>query len=355
MKTTKERQFGRVRTFNLPEMLEVICDDSRIYQKKLIDIGHNRDTVQKQAKSKYIGKDSTLRRDQVVDIGGEKYLVESEKTEDKWYVLDMNSGYCQCPVGSTCAPCKHKAAVAKHLGKASFSVTPTDDPCQRALYHFIALGRTLPSHCYRNNDDPNSEPKVEGFIKDHLSIEPAEEVALSETNSSKMEVDDEDEDDREEFDSDLVAKNFSDAINSYRDMILSHHNKEKQDPGTNKAMMAMTRSLRRSMKCTPATHQNQMHNFGKGTTSGNRTKRGGVIKVNPPAMASRKFKIPGRGPAPLGRPLKGQGGRVQVIVNADGDMVAKSDKSVNEKLKKTHNISQNVANNETLPNRHTKQ
>ena len=98
-----------------------------------------------------------------------------------------------------------------------------------------------------------------------------------------------------------------------------------------------------------------MHNFGKQTTSGNRTKRGAVIKVNPPAMASRKFKIPGRGPAPLGRPLKSQGGRVQVIVNDDGDMVAKSDKSVNEKLKKTHNISQNVANNETLPNRHTKQ
>ena len=205
MKTTKEKQFERVRTFNLVELLEVICDDSRIYQKKLIDIGHNRDTVQKQAKSKYIGKNSTLRRDQVVDIGGEKYLVESEKTEDKWYVLDMNSGYCQCPVGSTCAPCKHKAAVAKHFGKASFSVTPTEDPCQRALYHFIALGRTLPSHCYRNNDEPNSKPKVEVFIQNHLSNKQSEEVSVSETNTSEMEVDDDQNDKAEEFDSDLVA------------------------------------------------------------------------------------------------------------------------------------------------------
>ena len=47
MKLTKERQFGRVRTFNLPEMLSVICDDSKMFQQKLIDIGHNRDTVQK--------------------------------------------------------------------------------------------------------------------------------------------------------------------------------------------------------------------------------------------------------------------------------------------------------------------
>ena len=354
MKTTKERQFGRVRTFNLPEMLSVICDDSKIFQQKLIDIGHNRDTVQKQAKSKYIGKKSTLRRDQVVDMGGDRFLVESENVKDKWYVCCMNTGYCQCPVGSTCAPCKHKAAVATHCGRASFSVTPTADPCQRALYHFIALGKTMPAHCYRNSGDPSSEPDVEAFIKAHISVEPEKQVASCDTNVSNMEVEDSEED-REEFDADLVAKNFSDAMNSYRDMILCQQSKAKQDPATNKAMMAMTKSLKRSMKCTPATHQNQMHTFGKGTTSGNRTKNGAVIKVNPPAMASRKFKVPGRGPAPLGRPLKDQSGRVQVIVTEDGDMVTKSDKALKEKQKKSHNITQNVANNETLPNRHTKQ
>ena len=32
MKTTKETQFGRVRTFNLPELLQVICDDSAYYR-----------------------------------------------------------------------------------------------------------------------------------------------------------------------------------------------------------------------------------------------------------------------------------------------------------------------------------
>ena len=61
MKTTKEVQFGRVRTFNLPELLQVICDDSAYYKNKLINIGNNRDTVLKQSKSKYIGKISTIR------------------------------------------------------------------------------------------------------------------------------------------------------------------------------------------------------------------------------------------------------------------------------------------------------
>ena len=41
MKTTKETQFGRVRTFNLPELLQVICDDSAYYRNKLINININ--------------------------------------------------------------------------------------------------------------------------------------------------------------------------------------------------------------------------------------------------------------------------------------------------------------------------
>ena len=58
------------------------------------------------------------------------------------------------------------------------------------------------------------------------------------------------------------------------------------------------------------------------------------LHLNPPAMASRKFKVPGRGPAPLGRPLKDQGGRVQVVVTDEGDMLTKSDKTLKENKKK---------------------
>ena len=83
MKTTKENQFGRVRTFNLPELLQVICDDSSVYVTKLIDIGNGRDTVLKQAKSKYLGRESKITEDQIVDLGENTYLVESDKTEGK--------------------------------------------------------------------------------------------------------------------------------------------------------------------------------------------------------------------------------------------------------------------------------
>ena len=102
--------------------------------------------------------------DQLVDIGEDTYIVESEKIKDKWYTCYMHTGYCSCPVGSTCAPCKHKSAVAKYTGKANFTVSPNNDPCQRALYHYIAWGRTLQPHMYRNINDPISEPQINEFI-----------------------------------------------------------------------------------------------------------------------------------------------------------------------------------------------
>ena len=104
MKTTKEVQFGRVRTFNLPELLQVICDDSAYYKNKLINIGNNRDTVLKQAKSKYIGKESTLREDQIVDLGEGRFMVQSEEHEDVWYLLDMQSGFASFRVWSKLCP-----------------------------------------------------------------------------------------------------------------------------------------------------------------------------------------------------------------------------------------------------------
>ena len=96
--------------------------------------------------------------------------------------------------------------------------------------------------------------------------------------------------------------------------------------------------MNRSMKCLPLTLKNQMHNFGKGTIATNRSKHGGVIKVNSPATSRRKFKVPGRGPAPRVRPMKDRSRKVQMFVSEENDMLARSDKPFNFKLKKQHNL-----------------
>ena len=143
--------------------------------------------------------------------------------------------------------------------------------------------------------------------------------------------------------------------NTYTEKILNLYATNVQDPSMNKAMMAFTKALKKSLNCTPTTIQKQMHEFGKGTVATSRTKNGKIINVNPPAVSRRTFKVPGRGPAPLGRPLKEKGAKTQMIVTNEDDFIAMSDKSVKTVVKKQHNLAKTIVNNETLPKRHTKQ
>ena len=98
-----------------------------------------------------------------------------------------------------------------------------------------------------------------------------------------------------------------------------------------------------------------MHEFGKGTVATNRTKHGGAIAVNPPAVARRTFKVPGRGSAPMGRPNIQSVDRTQLVVTDEDDFIAKSDKSTKQTTNKANNFAKSIRKNETLPKRHTKQ
>ena len=79
MKATKETQFGRIKTRNLPEMLSKICDNSAMYRDKLIEVGNNWSTLRR-ARSKYIGPKTTLTTNQVHHLGEGCYIVFTEDT-----------------------------------------------------------------------------------------------------------------------------------------------------------------------------------------------------------------------------------------------------------------------------------
>ena len=81
-------------------------------------------------------------------------MVESEQNKERMYfnLVNMNSGFCQCPLGSSCGPCKHKTATAKHKWFAGLSVVPKNDPRMRAFWHYIALGSIQPKWLYRDEN-----------------------------------------------------------------------------------------------------------------------------------------------------------------------------------------------------------
>ena len=100
-----------------------------------------------------------------------------------------------------------------------------------------------------------------------------------------------------------------------------------------------------------------MQKFGDGTVAKSRAcGLADQIKVDPPANASRKSKVPGRAPANLGRPHINQPERTQLVVNEKNyGILARTGKKqkVNHK-EKHHNFAQTVENNQAQPRWHTK-
>ena len=58
-------------------------------------------------------------------------------------------------------------------------------------------------------------------------------------------------------------------------------------------MMAITKNMNKSLRCTQLALQNQMHNFAIGTVGKNRSKRGGVIQLQLQQIQIKKKSYPG--------------------------------------------------------------
>ena len=95
---TKDCQFGRVKAYNVPEMIDITFDDHSHYVLRLTDLGNGILSAFKQ--SKYVVKETSLREDQVTWVCEENFLVESQTVPDKVYRLNMRSGFCECVAGN---------------------------------------------------------------------------------------------------------------------------------------------------------------------------------------------------------------------------------------------------------------
>ena len=91
-----------------------------------------------------------------------------------------------------------------------------------------------------------------------------------------------------------VKEFFLKSLQEYGEKVVSLNDRKSIN-----AMKAMTRTLKKSMKCNPNTIQQQLHTFGKGGAASRKSKWGRVINPNPPAIASTGLAL-GSGPTPLG-------------------------------------------------------
>ena len=73
------------------------------------------------------------------------------------YLVDMDLGYCTCPISRDGLPCKRQHAVVKQHSLRTQNFFPISNSCDRKLYATIANSSSLPLECYlalgETNDD----------------------------------------------------------------------------------------------------------------------------------------------------------------------------------------------------------
>ena len=102
-----------------------------------------------------------IQEDQIIELGGFKFLVGSEKNPDLFYQVDMLSGFCECKAGANCGPCKHKDAVSKFLSSVS---------CLTRTKMYIADGIVCTNSWYRDLDNPDQVDDVSTFVETGKAI-----------------------------------------------------------------------------------------------------------------------------------------------------------------------------------------
>ena len=141
----KSSVFNRQKAFNIVELWDKLKTSSDIYKQKCINIGNGRMNDLRQKGNKYDLKDVKIKKEDIIQISENSFLVSSQTNENLSYEVNMQSGLCECFKGVNLGPCAHKNAVALHFGVSGFNVLPVLDAGMRGVYHYIAQRVNL---CY---------------------------------------------------------------------------------------------------------------------------------------------------------------------------------------------------------------
>lgn len=349
---TKDGQFNRTKAYNLPDLLDVLLDDSVYYHKRLLDIGNGRFGAFKNTKSRYLLKESTITAEKIFDIGEFNFIVESESSPDVFYHVNMRTGYCECKAGANCGPCKHKRAIATHRGIAEFSVLPEVDAKMRGLYHYIADATVCKNTWYRDLENPDVIENISEFVETRTE---ANDIVSFPVNLDIIEENDGSDNeslDNESSDDDLDLENFVTAIDAFKNKVKLSYTKDLK-----KGVKSFTKNLIKMTKGNINTLKQSLFNIGKDATNakraGKKQKKGKLIPIQVTAKSRRQYKHRGRAVGVLGRRPKDQEQRMQMLVSNTDDNVYHT--LPNQKVSKSkgiHSLKNSVEKNKPAAKKH---
>eukprot|EP00112_Aurelia_sp_Birch-Aquarium-sp1_P025484 Seg8481.1 transcript_id=Seg8481.1/GoldUCD/mRNA.D3Y31 product="hypothetical protein" protein_id=Seg8481.1/GoldUCD/D3Y31 len=90
---------------------------------------------------------------EVICFGENTYQVSSRSKTGAKYVVDMNSGFCECQTGVNGSPCKHQYILWCKKVATCLNFLPIFSQEQRQKYAEIAIGSSMPLHYYEGLHD----------------------------------------------------------------------------------------------------------------------------------------------------------------------------------------------------------
>ena len=88
----------------------------------------------------------------IIDNGGNLYVVPSFSDTDTLYNVDMDLGICDCAVGKDGSPCKHQYLLWKTYSKGD-NFLPYISADERKQCSYLAIGETLADTYYEGLHD----------------------------------------------------------------------------------------------------------------------------------------------------------------------------------------------------------
>lgn len=76
----------------------------------------------------------------ITKVGANMYCVPSISKEDQTYLVDMDSGFCECRTGMNGSPCKHQYILWVNKVSTAVNFLPIFSKEQRQMYAEIAIG-----------------------------------------------------------------------------------------------------------------------------------------------------------------------------------------------------------------------
>ena len=282
--------------------------------------------------------------------------------------------------GMNCGPCVHKSAVAKYHNVSGFSVLPSMDPRNKALYHYIANGRTEDDFWYRPLNKPEARPNVSNFIEDcrgQSQAALAQNLTLTEDTPAEdaVEVEDDLEHDHDDNHDALVesggeaSSGTDSSVDDSEELIEKLTNVLEQvkirvfdnldNDEVKKSAKSMIRNFERGVKGNINTFSKTLFSVGKEVTapakSGAKRKNRGLIPVQQTAKSRRLYKHRGSQPATGGRKVKDLEIRTQLLVDfssQDNGVYHSLPKQKKQQPKQVHSLNAAVQANKAGTKKH---